>query len=76
LPYMYSLKHKKFKNRYYLIQKPDYIVYLKNKSINNSRLNLFFTKSNLHISVVTSKILLFSLSIGEYQSLIGSNRAL
>jgi len=76
LPYSYFKKSKKLNRKLALLTKLNHYSFNKIIDLNNNRLTLFFTKSNLHLSIVTGEILLFSLSIGEYKTLIGNNRAL
>mgnify|MGYP007060892613 CR=1 FL=1 len=64
------------KKKYSLYQTFVLFSLKKNSYTNNNRFRLFFTKSNMYLSLISNKILLYGLSIGEYQTMIGPNRAL
>lgn len=64
------------KKKYILYQKVVLFSLPKNIPVSNNRFRLFFTKSNMYLSLINNNLLMYGLSIGEYQTLIGPNRAL
>lgn len=48
---------------------------LKTTTITPNKFTIFFSKSNLHLSII-SKRLIYSISIGKYMSLIGTSKAI
>lgn len=51
------------------------LFFLKNKEKIFTKLKLTYSKSNMHLNVLSSK-LIYSLSIGEFMSIIGKQNAI
>lgn len=64
------------KKKYFLVNLLNFININKNKNIWNNRFNIFFKKSNTHLSAVSGSLLLYNLSIGKYIKLVGPSVAL
>lgn len=60
------------------VYKLNYINFNKSlirKKIIPNKFTIFFSKSNLHLSIISKK-LIYSISIGKYMSLIGPSKAI
>lgn len=73
-----NLKDLFFENYENFLYKLNYINFnknLKKKKIICNKFTIFFSKSNLHLNIISKK-LIYSISIGKYMSLIGSSKAI
>lgn len=73
-----NLKEFFFENYENFLYKLNYINFnknLKKKIIIRNKFTIFFSKSNLHLSIISKK-LIYGISIGKYMSLIGSSKAI
>lgn len=73
--YPYLFRYNYYYNIYLSIVYRFNLNLRKKKTLNKNKFIMFFSKSNVNLSLVSKK-LLYTLSIGKYISLIGPNRSL
>lgn len=64
------------KKKYLISNLIDFSNFYKNNILWKNKFNIFFKKSNTHLSAVSGNFLLFNLSIGKYIKLVGPSVAL
>jgi hypothetical protein len=66
---------KNYENSLYRLNYINFHKNLTKKKIIHNKFTIFFSKSNLHLNIISKK-LIYSISIGKYMSLIGSSKAI